>query len=281
MKFTIALLCLALFTCTDATNLGEAAGARIGGATPPLNPAPAASPEPVSLENTWPDSLAGLPIDVYVTGRFDPATNAAFERVPNRYTDGRTHLLHAETLAAFEKMHAAAARDGISLTIVSATRNFDRQRQIWEAKWHGDRLLEGRDNAAEVYPDAADRARAILRYSSMPGTSRHHWGTDVDLNALTNGYFASGEGKRTYDWLVANAMTYGFCQPYTAKGAERPDGYEEEKWHWSYTPLAGQLTDFAAAGLRNEAIGGFDGGEAAGLIDVVGKYVLGVNGACR
>ena len=281
MKLTIALLCLALFTCTNATNLGEDAGAKLGGTTPPTNPAPAASPQSLTPDKTWPDSLAGLPIAIYITGRFDPAKNAAFKRVPARYTDGRAHLLHTETLAAFEQLHAAAAKDGINLTIVSATRNFDRQRQIWEAKWTGNRLLEGRDNAAQVYPDAADRARAILRYSSMPGTSRHHWGTDIDLNALTNGYFADGAGKRTYDWLTVNAATYGFCQPYTKKGTERPAGYEEEKWHWSYMPLAGRLTDFAAAELRNEAIGGFAGSEAAESIDVVGKYILGVNGACR
>ena len=281
MKLVITLLCLALLTCTDTANLGEGAGAKLSSATPPPNPAPAASQNALTPEPTWPDSLAGLPIATYLTGQFDPANNPTFKRVPSQYTDGRAHLLHEETLAAFKKMHAAAAQNGISLTIVSATRNFDRQRQIWEAKWRGDRLLEGRDNATTIYPDPADRARAILRYSSMPGTSRHHWGTDLDLNALTNGYFASGEGKRTYDWLAANGPTYGFCQPYTAKGSERPEGYEEEKWHWSYTPLASQLTDFAAAELRNAAIGGFAGAEAAGAIDVVGNYVLGVNRACR
>jgi zinc D-Ala-D-Ala carboxypeptidase len=55
-----------------------------------------------------------------------------------------------------------------------------------------------------------------MQYSSMPGTSRHHWGTDVDLYALDDIYFTYGDGKIVYDWLLANAANYGFCQPYTA-----------------------------------------------------------------
>ncbi len=69
----------------------------------------------------------------------------------------------------------------------------------------------------------------------MPGTSRHHWGTDFDLNNLTNSYFSRGEGKVIYAWLKKNAGKYGFCQPYTAG---REEGYNEERWHWSYIPLA-------------------------------------------
>ena len=229
----------------------------------------------------YPDSVAGIPVYTYVTGKFDPAANDSFVRVDGRYTDGDPYLLHARTYAAFERMHAAALADGVRLRMVSATRNFARQKQIWEAKWNGQRLLEGREKADEVYPDPADRARAILRYSSMPGTSRHHWGTDVDLNALNNEYFDRGDGQKIYDWLSTHAADYGFCQPYTAKGEARPNGYEEERWHWSYLPLARQLTDYAATALRDEDIAGFAGAEAAPRIGVVENYVLGVNPACK
>ena len=80
-------------------------------------------------------------------------------------------------------------------------------------------------------PEPVERARMILTYSSMPGTSRHHWGTDMDLNKDNNGYFATGEGLKVYEWLQAHAHEYGFCQPYTPKGPNRPEGYNEEKWH--------------------------------------------------
>ena len=233
--------------------------------------APASSPSPV-------DTFANL---TYLTGRFDPADHPDFVSVAPKYTDGDPYLLHRQTYAAFERMHVAAKADGVTLTMVSATRNFERQKQIWEAKWNGQRLLEGTEKADEVYPDPADRARAILRYSSMPGTSRHHWGTDIDLNDLNNGYFASGEGLRVYEWLTTHAAEYGFCQPYTAKGAARPNGYEEEKWHWSYLPLATKLTDFAARELNDRDIAGFAGAEAAPRIGVIENYVLGINKKCR
>ena len=65
----------------------------------------------------------------------------------------------------------------------------------------------------------------------MPGsTSRHHWGTEIDIHSLKNGDFADGEGLKIYEWLTTHAEDYGFYQPYTAE-----QGYEEEeKWHWSY-----------------------------------------------
>ena len=277
MKYLFLPLIALLFACLGPGNQGADAGAKMGpeaGSSP--NPtAPATGQKPPL------DSVAGLPTATYLTGKFDPSENPYFARVAAGYTDGDPYLLHQATYAAFERMHAAAGAAGVNLVMVSATRNFDRQKQIWEAKWNGKRLLEGTEKADEVYPDPADRARAILRYSSMPGTSRHHWGTDIDLNALTNDYFEAGEGKKVYDWLTANAGAYGFCQPYTTKGADRPNGYEEERWHWSYLPLATQLTDYAMSRMRNEDIGGFDGAEAAGSIDVINNYVLGINPACK
>ncbi len=135
-------------------------------------------------------------------------------------------------------------------------------------------------SAAKKYPDPKTRALKILLYSSMPGTSRHHWGTDIDLNSFVNSYFEKGEGAKIYDWLTANAASYGFCQPYTEKGESRPFGYEEERWHWSYLPLAKQLTELAKVKLKDEAISGFKGAEVAPQIRVVEKYVLGISKSC-
>lgn len=217
----------------------------------------------------------------YVMGKFTAEDHPDIVAVPNELTDGDGgYFLHKRALDSFIVMHAAAKADGIKLEIVSAFRNFDRQKAIWEAKWTGKRLLEGKENASKVYPDPAERARAILRYSSMPGSSRHHWGTDLDLNNLNNSYFASGEGLKVYEWLQDNAAQYGFCQPYTEKGELRPDGYEEEKWHWSFMPLSAKLTAFAQQELKDEDIEGFAGAESAPLIGVVEKYVLGINPVC-
>ncbi|NND34175.1 MAG: D-alanyl-D-alanine carboxypeptidase family protein, partial [Saprospiraceae bacterium] len=104
--------------------------------------------------------------------------------------------------------------------------------------------------------------------------------TDLDLNAFNNAYFETGMGAPIYVWLVENAKDYGFCQPYTEKNILRPDGYEEEKWHWSYTPLAGEILHSAKSLLRDDLITGFQGAEVAKDLEVVQHYVLGINPDC-
>jgi LAS superfamily LD-carboxypeptidase LdcB len=177
-------------------------------------------------------------------------------------------------------MHEAAASDGIDLKILSATRNFNEQKRIWEAKWTGERLVQNNENLANSTPDPKERALKILRWSSMPGSSRHHWGTDIDLNAFENNYFESGEGLKIYNWLTSNASSFGYCQPYTPKNDLRPNGYNEEKWHWSYLPIAKPLSDAAKAHLKNEMIKGFKGSETAVSIDILNNFILGINNAC-
>jgi D-alanyl-D-alanine carboxypeptidase len=217
----------------------------------------------------------------YIMGRFDPAVHPDFVPVDPMYADGEGYYLRRDAYDSFRRMWAAAQSDGIRLTIISATRNFQRQKQIWEAKWTGMRKIENGANAAEKYPDPRVRALKILEYSSMPGTSRHHWGTDLDLNDLDNYTFEHGQGRKVYEWLQAHAAEYGYCQPYTARGIARPEGYNEEKWHWSYAPVSRELTRLAGSRLRDEMIDGFEGAETAKDIGVVRKYVLGVNEDCR
>ena len=79
---------------------------------------------------------------------------------------------------------------------------------------------------------------------------------------------------------MEHAGEYGFCQAYSPKGPERPHGYNEEKWHWSYLPIAQQLTTQARLRLTNDHIKGFEGHEMAKEIDIVNHYVLGINKAC-
>lgn len=142
--------------------------------------------------------------------------------IPNQYTT-KNELVHQNVLNPLLSLIHAAAQDGINISVVSAYRSYDRQKQIWEKKW---------GNHADT--DLA-KAKEILRFSSFPGTSRHHWGTDVDFNSVSPDYWKSGEGKRVYQWLSQNASRFGFCQTY---GAGRTLGYEEEAWHWSHLPTA-------------------------------------------
>lgn len=234
-----------------------------------------------SVKTMEPVEMDTLPKDLLL-GRFDPAKSPDFSKISSTYGSGSGlgAYLHTECLEAFKKMHAAAKADGVSLRIISATRNFYRQKQIWEAKWKGQRKVGGKD-LSKTLPDPAKRATKILLYSSMPGTSRHHWGTDMDLNDLENSYFESGKGLKVYNWLVENAASYGFGQPYSPKGPERPYGYEEEKWHWSYLPLAKKYLKAYGDQIKPEDIVGFEGAEVAQELKVIEKYVFGIAASCK
>lgn len=228
--------------------------------------------EPVTKEET-------IDFD-FLQGKFDPSKLAdQFIEIDIKHADGKGMFMQREAYDSFKKMFEHAQKDGINLQIRSATRNFDRQKTIWEKKWTGKTILSDGTDATNL--DATNRALKILEYSSMPGTSRHHWGTDIDLNAFENSWFESGEGKKLYDWMLDYASDYGYCQPYTPKGNERPDGYNEEKWHWSYMPLSQKYTDLFADHKHKCVIDGFEGAETSQAISVVDKYILGINKACR
>lgn len=217
----------------------------------------------------------------YIMGKFEPTKHKNFIQVPPKYANGRKdRWLRKETYTAFLEMHAAAKKEGIELKVLSATRNFAMQKIIWEGKWTGTRLHESKENLAKTTADPTKRALKILKWSSMPGTSRHHWGTDMDLNAFTNDFFEKGKGLKMYTWMTENASKFGFCQPYSPKDENRPNGYNEEKWHWSYLPLAQKITEQAELRLENEMIDGFKGAETAVSIGVVDQFILGINEEC-
>ena len=176
-------------------------------------------------------------------------------------------------------MREAAQKDGVQLTIISAARNFNHQKRIWEAKWNGNRLVNGKNLKTDI-PEPGKRAVAILKYSSMPGTSRHHWGTDIDINSLSPSYFESGKGKKEYEWLRDNADQFGFCQVYSEKGMDRVYGYEEEKWHWSYVPIASKYTRFFERNVSQKDITGFDGSDAL-QFSLILNYVTGIASHCK
>ena len=175
---------------------------------------------------------------IYLLGKFDPVQREDFSAVPAEYNIGGYKMyLRKETLDAFLKMTEIAKEDKIDLKIASATRNFDYQKELWNKKWSGTTIVDGADLSKSI-PDEQERFKKILEYSAVPGTSRHHWGTDIDINVAIPSYFEKGKGKKEYEWLVKNAPLFGFCQPYNLKSGVRLTGYNEEKWHWSYLPLS-------------------------------------------
>ena len=225
-------------------------------------------------------SLDTLELQKYLMGHFDPKQDDRFVVIDSQYADQKGRLLRKEAYLAFINMHQAASEEGIDLVIKSATRNFDYQKGIWERKWTGESKLSSGVDASAKFGLAKERAQQILKYSSMPGTSRHHWGTDIDLNSFNNTWFESGQGLLVFNWLEENAHKFGFCRPYTEKDSLRPNGYNEEKWHWSYLPLADSLTKQSRKLLNSKMIKGFLGSETANELNVINHYVLGINQGC-
>lgn len=217
---------------------------------------------------------------IYLMGRFEPKERPEFSLVPLSYTlAGNEVYLRGETLEAFRQMRDTALLEGVDLKIASATRNFDYQKGIWENKWTGVTFVEGK-NLAQTLPSGLERFKKILEYSAAPGISRHHWGTDIDINAATVKYFETETGKRVYEWLDQNALRFGFCQTYNEKDSVRFSGYNEEKWHWSYLPLARGFTKRFQELIKEEDIKGFLGDEYVSEQSLIADYVLGINSEC-
>jgi LAS superfamily LD-carboxypeptidase LdcB len=157
-------------------------------------------------------------------------------------------LLHAHVHTAFLAMRQAAAADGLDLAVQSSFRDFQRQLTIWNGKFSGSRPMNdaagNRVDAGGLTPAA--RVDAILMWSALPGASRHHWGTDVDLidrNAILEGYQvqltrgefdAGGPFAALSVWLEAHAARYGFFRPYQGVRS----GVQPEPWHFSFAPVA-------------------------------------------
>jgi len=145
-------------------------------------------------------------------------------------------------------MRRAAAADGLDVAAQSSFRDFQRQLAIWNGKFSGARPMNdaagNRVDAAAMTP--SERVEAILLWSALPGASRHHWGTDIDLvdrNAMRAGYqaqlieqeFSSGGPFAALNaWLEAHAARFGFFRPY--RGVR--SGVRPEPWHYSFAPVA-------------------------------------------
>lgn len=225
------------------------------------------------IEKEIPKEVEEVDLSI-VMGKFDPSTHDSFMLIDKSHADREGLYLQREAYRSFMQMNEAAEAAGIKLIIRSATRNFDYQRGIWERKWAAN--LKNESGISKQ-----SNAKSILEYSSMPSTSRHHWGTDIDLNSFENSWFESGEGLALYNWMEKHASTFGFCQVYTAKDSNRPNGYNEEKWHWSYLPIANEYYTLAKSHMQDDMIAGFKGAEVAKEIGVVDKYILGIDKSCK
>lgn len=175
-------------------------------------------------------------------------------------------LLHREAIGPLRQLCGQAAAVGIELCVASGFRSFERQLAIWNAKARGERpvLDECGQPCAWEALDGLQRLHAILRWSALPGASRHHWGTDFDVWDRTAvaadyplrlepwEYASGGPFHRLSVWLDAHLEgSTGFARPY--RGGT---GVAAEPWHLSYLPLAARFERQLTPALLRGALTG-------------------------
>jgi LAS superfamily LD-carboxypeptidase LdcB len=189
--------------------------------------------------------------------------------------------LHACALEPFLAMKADALREGIELAITSAFRDFMAQQRIWDLKFRGERVLY--DAHGEPLEHAllapAELVEAILCWSALPGASRHHWGSELDVidaRAMPEGYRVQlvrseaepgGVFHALHCWLDGNMARYGFFRPYrTERGGVAP-----EPWHLSYSPVSQPALEALTPELVASAV---DASDMLGKEEVLQRLTL-------
>ncbi|MBA5763681.1 M15 family metallopeptidase [Vibrio sp. 404] len=159
----------------------------------------------------------------------------------------KTFLVHPEVKEDLLSLKHAAAQAGFNLNIASGFRDFERQKMIWNNKMAGNSAILDSDSQPLDASTLSTEQKidAILRWSALPGASRHHWGCDFDVfdrNSLPKETslqlepweYLDGHQAKFYLWLKSNLSQYGFFFPY----AEDLGGVAPEPWHISHSSTA-------------------------------------------
>lgn len=228
------------------------------------------------VKETGPKILPDSLLKLHLLGKCDYKYDTCFILVPPQYCYRKIYL-QKETCQKFIEMHQAAKKDSISIIINSGARNFYAQKSIWDRKWRAIKRKLQKDTS-NLNIENKKIALEILLKCAMPSTSRHHWGTDIDIFYRSgNEYFDTLEGKKQYHWMKKNAHKFGFHQVYTDKKKTQRSGYEEEKWHWSYIPIANKYTKKYAQLISYDDITEFKGSDLAKEINAIEHYVYGID----
>ncbi|MFT7400139.1 MAG: LAS superfamily LD-carboxypeptidase LdcB, partial [Rheinheimera aquimaris] len=131
--------------------------------------------------------------------------------------------LHTAAVSPFTVLCEAAKTSGIDIRIASSFRSYQRQAAIWQAKITGARTVFDQDGKTVDVTKLAGMAKldAVLLYSALPGASRHHWGTEVDIydaaavpddykpRLLPEEYSETGPFWAMQQWLQKHAAGFG------------------------------------------------------------------------
>lgn len=198
---------------------------------------------------------------------------------PTLYGNG--YKLRKEAHIAFSKLKAEALKAGIKINVVSSYRNFNHQKRIWERKFK-------RFRAQGL--SAKQSIQKIIEYSTIPGTSRHHWGTDLDIidanaeqpSSLLNpsNFNSAGPFCKLKEWMDIHASKYGFYLVYT--DVQQREGFKYEPWHYTYRPLSvPYLKQYKALNiktiLKKEKLSGSNSFSEEFINQYISKNILDIN----
>ena len=118
-------------------------------------------------------------------------------------------------------------------------------------------------DAAALTP--RERIDAILLWSALPGASRHHWGTDLDLDRshgersglsdqadAARSLRRAGRSRGSTDGSTMHAPRFGFFRPFQGVRS----GVQPEPWHFSFAPIAEQARQRLSPQVLRTAIAG-------------------------
>ncbi len=159
--------------------------------------------------------------------------------------------VHRDVVEPFLLLKEEAARAGFDLQILSGFRSFEKQLSIWNRKVEGEQsVLDSRARPIDIKRlSGTELVFAILRWSALPGASRHHWGTDLDvfdagskpvgyeIELLPEEVDPGGMFGPLHAWLDAKMEgqgAFGFFRPYDRDR----NGVAPERWHLSCAPVA-------------------------------------------
>ncbi|OOF69448.1 M15 family metallopeptidase [Rodentibacter caecimuris] len=200
------------------------------------------------------------------------------------------HFLQADALNAFQGLQQRAKKNGFNLQPASSFRDFRRQQLIWNSKFNGERKVHNDDGEALDLTELSDwqKIQAILRWSALPGASRHHWGTEIDIfdpDLLPIGkslqlepweYEQGGYLFELSQFLLENLSHFDFTLPFMNLPSSKKIG--REPWHISHVPTAKKAQHlFSSAIVLNSWQGESIGGKAvlvAYLEEIFARYIL-------
>ena len=148
--------------------------------------------------------------------------------------------------------HSVQNRLPLRLNIVSHARGFQQQSGIARRALARQALFRVANTDQEI----TQAILSVMQTISLPGFSRHHWGTEVDVvSATRSDWVGSGRFVPLIPFLRNEARRFGFFHPYSG---QRPNStlphYQNEPWHLSHWVIANVLQQEWATRISGQVL---------------------------